>query len=85
MVTNSFEKQIGKSDYIYSYMGSHVEEYSTGAFDDEYFNLTGTGTGSGIFGLSDSTTIQWGDDEEVSVAFDQNGANFIFGTDDSST
>ena len=39
------ETRIGNSDYIS--MGAPIEDPGTGAFDGEYFGITGNGTGAG--------------------------------------
>lgn len=40
------ETRIGNADYISS--GAPTEDPGTGAFDGEYFGVTGNGTGAGV-------------------------------------
>ena len=74
------ETRIGNSDYIS--MGAPTEDPATGAFDGEYFPVTGNGTGAGIFFLNNAVTIMYGNNDEVSLAFDNNGLNFVLGQND---
>jgi len=74
------ETRIGNADYISS--GAPTEDPGTGAFDGEYFGVTGNGTGAGIFFLNNAVSITYGNNDEVSLAFDNNGLNFVVGQND---